>query len=228
MRQSAQWQIRVFFGIWMLILWQFAKAPFSFLLLNTFLGYLPIEISFHVGANRPRNHFLFWAIVVVWLLFYPNAPYLLTDLFHLSLLNAYTTDGLLAMSVHVWIYFTFIIVSTLFCVVLGFWSLRHVAQTIAQRYFKSGWAAQSVLVVLLTFLTSVGIYAGRFQRIHTIYLFISPDLILHRLLAMWTPKMLMFVGLMTLIQLIAYWLFNRVTTPQPQLNNRNQKETKAG
>lgn len=218
MRQSTQWQIRVFFVVWMLILWQIIHGPFSFLLLNTLLGYLPLEISLKVSADRPQNHFLFWTIIIIWLLFYPNAPYLLTDLFHLSLLNAYTSDGLLVMSVHVWVYFTFIIVSTFFCVVLGFWSIRHIAQSITQRYLKNGWISQLVVVVILTILTSIGIYAGRFQRIHTIYLFISPNLIIHRLFAMWTTKMMLFVVLMTFIQLSIYWLFNTVSNYNDRLN----------
>lgn len=88
----------------------------------------------------------------------------------------------------------------LFCVFLGFWSLNHVAGTITERYFKHARWLEVVLVLILTFLSSVGIYAGRFLRIHTIYLFISPDLIIHRLMGMWTEPMLEFVGLMMIDQ----------------------------
>lgn len=94
----------------------------------------------------------------------------------------------------------------LFCVILGFWSLNYVANTITQRYLRGNSWLQTGLVLLLTCLSSIGIYVGRFMRIHTVYLFISPELITSRLLHMWTPTMLVFVGLMTLIQLIAYWL----------------------
>lgn len=210
MRTQAKWQIRIFFVLWLLFLWAFVKAPFTFLILNTFLGYIPIEISFHIKTTFPKHGLFFWALVILWLLFYPNAPYLLTDLFHLSLLNPYTYDGLLRASLHIWIYFTVELISVLFCVFLGFWSLNYVAETITERYFKRARWLEIILVLILTFLSSVGIYAGRFLRIHTIYLFISPDLIMHRLLGMWTEPMLEFVGLMTVIQLLAYWLSHLV------------------
>ncbi len=88
------------------------------------------------------------------------------------------------------------------------------AGTITERYFKHARWLEVVLVLILTFLSSVGIYAGRFLRIHTIYLFISPDLIIHRLMGMWTEPMLEFVGLMMIIQLLAYWLSHLVYNQQ--------------
>ncbi|MTV82464.1 DUF1361 domain-containing protein [Secundilactobacillus folii] len=206
MAGHARWQIRAFLVLWLIFLWRFAHEPFTFLILNTFLGYLPIEISFHLTAQRPRNRLAFWLLVLLWLVFYPNAPYLLTDLFHLSLLNPYGVDGLLRLDLHVWIYFTYELISVLFCVILGFWSLNYVASIITKRFLHGSVWLQMILVLVLTFLSSVGIYVGRFLRIHTVYLFISPELIISRLLHMWTPTMLVFVGLMTLIQLIAYWL----------------------
>ncbi|GAA3611697.1 DUF1361 domain-containing protein [Secundilactobacillus similis DSM 23365 = JCM 2765] len=214
MKISARWQIRGFVVLWLLFLWGFVKAPFTFLILNTFLGYLPIEFSFHIHRDKPKNGLLFWALVILWLLFYPNAPYLLTDLFHLSLLNPYGYDGLLRLSLHMWVYFTLVLISALFCVILGFWSLNYVAGTITERYLHGNHWLQAVLVLILTFLSSVGIYAGRFLRIHTVYLFISPEIITQRLIHMWTPTMLVFVGLMTVIQLVAYWLSHLVYRQQ--------------
>lgn len=99
MNRRAKWEIRGFFVAWMLYLFFRARDPFSFLLLNTFLGYIPIEISFHLG--RQRSAWLFWPLVIIWLLFYPNAPYLLTDLFHLSLLQPYAASGLLRVTPHI-------------------------------------------------------------------------------------------------------------------------------
>lgn len=206
MTVQARWQIRLFVVLWLLFMWRFIQPPFTFLILNTFLGYLPIEISFHISRKRPHSNLIFWVVVVLWMLFYPNAPYLLTDLFHLSLLNPYGVDGLLRLNIHVWVYFTFVLISALFCVILGFWSLNYVASEITQRYFHNNRWLLTLLVVILTYLSSIGIYVGRFLRIHTVYLFISPELVSDRLIHMWTPTMLIFVFLMTVIQLVAYWL----------------------
>ena len=54
--------------------------------LNVFLAYIPLEISFYFErVNRKLTYFL----MALWLLFYPNAPYLFTDFFHLAELKIY-------------------------------------------------------------------------------------------------------------------------------------------
>ncbi|MFD1455390.1 DUF1361 domain-containing protein [Levilactobacillus lanxiensis] len=214
MNRRARWEIRVFFVAWLIFLYFRAKDPFSFLVLNTFLGAIPIEISFHLGAKRPRG-WLFWPLVLLWLLFYPNAPYLLTDLFHLSLLQPYAMSGLLRVTPHLWIYFTYMIVSAISCSFLGFWSLNHVSQAITARLAKGNAIARLIVVLLLTFLTSVGLYIGRFLRIHTIYLFLNPEQFIRPLMTMWTPDMWIFVVLMTFIQLFCYWILYLI------MNNRD-------
>ncbi|WP_125583346.1 DUF1361 domain-containing protein [Levilactobacillus cerevisiae] len=214
MKRRARWEIRAFFVAWLIFLFFRAKDPFSFLVLNTFLGAIPIEISFHLGSKHPRG-WLFWPLVILWLLFYPNAPYLLTDLFHLSLLQPYAMSGLLRVTPHLWIYFTYMIISAISCSFLGFWSLNHVSQSITERLAKGNGIARLFVVLVLTFLTSVGLYIGRFLRIHTIYLFLNPEQFIRPLLAMWTPDMWIFVGLMTLIQLFCYWILYLI------MNNRD-------
>lgn len=213
MKRRARWEIRIFFVAWLVFLFFRAKDPFSFLVLNTFLGAIPIELSFHLGNKRPRG-WLFWPLVVLWLLFYPNAPYLLTDLFHLSLLQPYAVSGLLRVTPHLWIYFTYMIISAISCSFLGFWSLNHVSQAITHRLAKDNGIARVCVALVLTFLTSVGLYIGRFLRIHTVYLFLNPEQFIRPLMNMWTPNMWVFVGLMTLIQLFCYWILYLI------MNNR--------
>lgn len=205
MNRRARWEIRIFFVAWLIFLFYRAKDPFSFLVLNTFLGVIPIEISFHLGSKHPRG-WLFWPLVLLWLLFYPNAPYLLTDLFHLSLLDPYALSGLLRVTPHIWIYFTYMIISAIGCSFLGFWSLNHVSQSITDRLAHGNLVVRLIVVLVLTCLTSVGLYIGRFLRIHTIYLFLNPEQFIRPLLTMWTPDMWVFVGLMTIIQLFCYWI----------------------
>ncbi|AKP63773.1 hypothetical protein FC99_GL001476 [Levilactobacillus koreensis JCM 16448] len=215
MNRRARWEIRIFFVAWLIFLFFRAKDPFSFLVLNTFLGYIPIELSFHIGRQRPRA-WLFWPIVLVWLLFYPNAPYLLTDLFHLSLLQPYAVSGLLRVTPHLWIYFTYMIISAISCSFLGFWSLNYVSECISLRLGKGNAVVRLLVVVALTFLTSVGLYIGRFLRIHTIYLFLNPEQFIRPLMNMWTPNMWIFVGLMTFIQLFCYWVLYLIMTNSRQ------------
>lgn len=45
---SMQWKIRGFFLVDLIILGFLAESPFNFLVLNTFLGYVPIELAFQI------------------------------------------------------------------------------------------------------------------------------------------------------------------------------------
>lgn len=219
MNQRARWEIRGFFALWLGFLFFRVHDPFSFLLLNTFLGYLPIELSFHLGAHRPKAVWLFWPLVIIWLLFYPNAPYLLTDLFHLSLLNPYAASGLLRVTPHIWIYFTYMMLSALGCAFLGFWSLNYVSESIAQRIARGNGLVRLLVVLTLTVLSSIGVYIGRFLRIHTIYLFLNPEQFIQPLLTMWTYHLWIFVLLMTVLQLFCYWILHLIMTARNATND---------
>ncbi|KRN01316.1 hypothetical protein FD13_GL001120 [Levilactobacillus senmaizukei DSM 21775 = NBRC 103853] len=217
MSRRARWEVRIFFIIWLIFLFFRAKDPFSFLVLNTCLGVLPIEISFHLHSRQVQKAWLFWPIFALWLLFYPNTPYLLTDLFHLSLLRPYALSGLLRVTPHIWIYFTYMVISAVGCSFLGFWSLNHVSHLVAERLVKGQRLGRVAILVALTFLTSVGIYIGRFLRIHTIYLFLNPEQFVRPLITMWTPDMWLFVGLMTFIQLFCYWILHLITSNKDEM-----------
>ncbi|PWF99628.1 DUF1361 domain-containing protein [Levilactobacillus bambusae] len=219
MNRLTKWLIRGFFLVWIGFLWFYAKDPFSFLALNTLLGAIPILISFHLGSKHPRA-FIYWPVFIVWLLFYPNSPYLLTDLFHLTLLQPYAAQtGLLRQDPHMWTYYTLIMISVLVCSLLGFWSLHTVSRSLANRLGHGQTWLQLIFVCGLTLLSSVGIYIGRFLRLHTIYLLLTPNFVIQPLLKMWTPTMLYFVFLMTVVQLVGYCVVWLITANQ-------QSETK--
>src|SRR6185312_3671047 len=66
---------------------------FVFMIWNLFLGYVPYMLSGWLGrrleekrgrlSGRPGEKWGWVAVCLVWLLFFPNAFYMLTDLFHL-------------------------------------------------------------------------------------------------------------------------------------------------
>src|SRR5258707_5924632 len=61
---------------------------YSFLAWNLFLAWLPMLCSLFAYNAYKRLGRLSWLVVagcaLAWLLFFPNAPYILTDLMHLS------------------------------------------------------------------------------------------------------------------------------------------------
>jgi uncharacterized membrane protein len=123
---------------------------YRFLIWNLFLAWLPL--AFALAAQvcaRPGLRLAAVAWSVLWLLFFPNAPYILTDFIHLS--ASPTTplwyDGLM-LSAFAWT-----------ALVLGFASL-YVMQALWSR--AAGSAAAWIGVVLALALASLGIYIGRF------------------------------------------------------------------
>ncbi|CAM2788396.1 DUF1361 domain-containing protein [Fructilactobacillus fructivorans] len=212
MSQNKKWQVRIFFIGWMVLLFLFLRdTRFGFLALNTLLGYIPIELSFHIGNKPHQNSFVFWLLSLLWLLFYPNSPYILTDLLHLAWLHPDEANGLLRLDPHVWFLYTCLMISALSCAFIGFWSLVHVAKAIDVKIHLPGNFSNFVTIVILTVASSIGLFIGRFMRVHTIYLILSPRMYIRPFLNMWNMHMLVFVFLMTVLQLMIYWIYTIIS-----------------
>ncbi|PIQ29152.1 DUF1361 domain-containing protein [bacterium (Candidatus Blackallbacteria) CG17_big_fil_post_rev_8_21_14_2_50_48_46] len=126
---------------------------FSFLVWNLFLALIPLAVStiFRLGENRFQG--LPWLVagLALWLPFFPNAPYIITDLIHLRY----------RMNMPVW-FDALLILSFALCGLLaGFLSLWDFEQAIARRW--GAWAGVGFSGLTL-FLAGVGIYLGRFLR----------------------------------------------------------------
>lgn len=130
---------------------------YAFLIWNLVLAWVPLILALGIWlgyrASWPRPVLALTG--VLWLLFLPNAPYILTDYVHLSLgyhgapawfdaiaISAYALTGLL----------------------LGFASLYLVQAVLLCRLSeRATWAVVHAIIAL----SSVGIYLGRFQRLNS-------------------------------------------------------------
>ncbi|KRM13561.1 DUF1361 domain-containing protein [Paucilactobacillus suebicus] len=215
---NINWQIRIFFAIFMVVLVVFAKSPFNFLILNTFLGYIPIELGFHLTKFSSTKSLLFWIIFIFWILFYPNAPYILTDLFHLSLLNPHIgSTGLLKSDPKMWFYFSMLIISALSCALISFTQLKQLGDKFSMTVLKKIPFASEIFITLMCILSSIGIYMGRFLRIHSFYILLTPTWFFKQIMSMWSTRMLEFTLILTIIQLVIIWIMNiAVKLNQPQ------------
>ncbi|GEP25184.1 membrane protein [Lentilactobacillus diolivorans] len=183
------------------------------MVLNTLLAFIPIELSFHIDVGKPKNMILFWLLIIVWMLFYPNTPYLLTDLFHLSLLNPYGVNGLLRLDDTMWLKFSLLLISTIFSTLLGMWGLDRIAAAISARFKMSDMPVfKDLVIIILTILSSIGIFIGRFLRIHTIYLFLTPEMFIRPLLNMWSHSAIVFIVLLTVVQLVFYYTLKLISS----------------
>src|ERR1051326_5564279 len=129
------------------------QPAYIFLCWNLFLAWIPFLCALCLDEvnDYPKRKLLRRIIFCVWLVFFPNSPYIITDLFHLHpragmplwfdlfLLISFAWNGLM----------------------LGFASLMVVQRWMSYVLSKKlNW----VLVTLLMFACGYGVYLGRFER----------------------------------------------------------------
>ena len=131
---------------------------------NLFLAWIPLFLALTVRFLSCRVSDRRWPLVLAaaaWMLFFPNAPYILTDLVHLPE-KAYR---------HYWADMMLIFHFALTGLMLGFLSL-HVMHTVVTRRF--GWWKGWSFVLGATALSGLGIYLGRFLRLNSWDVLVDP------------------------------------------------------
>ncbi|WP_375433672.1 DUF1361 domain-containing protein [uncultured Hymenobacter sp.] len=131
------------------------QITFVFLLWNLFLALIPFGLSTMLGlsAGRLKARVLL-PVGLVWLLFFPNAPYILTDLFHLER----------RVSVPYWYDLALILSCAWNGLMLAYASLIDMQALVARRLGAgAGWAFATVALLLSSF----GIYLGRYLRFNS-------------------------------------------------------------
>ncbi|MEO1771232.1 DUF1361 domain-containing protein [Candidatus Enterococcus ferrettii] len=176
--------------------------PFSFMSLNIFLAWLPIEFGNLVIRMHTKWKYFLGGF---WLLFFPNIPYLLTDLLHLEVLNIYQSGGLFQNIPKDWLLFLLLVLPILIMVTVGTSQAMQVINQLSngKKYF---WFYLTILAAL----TAIAIYIGRFDRIHSVDLIIHPLSTLNLLLGNWGTGKLQFVLVFMIIQLVIWLLLKEV------------------
>jgi uncharacterized membrane protein len=128
------------------------RLDYAFLIWNLILAWLPWGLSVimsRVGKRLPNAVWL--PLVLVWLLLFPNGPYIVTDFIHLVPRHLSP----------LWLDATMLGAASWTGCVLGFWSLRLVHDQCSERFGERvGWAMAWGSLAL----ASLGIYLGRVLR----------------------------------------------------------------
>jgi uncharacterized membrane protein len=130
-------------------------GPYDFLAWNAFLAWIPYALAALVGAGRRRR--LPWYVLALgglgWLLFLPNALYIVTDFVHLGDIRGMP------------LWFDTAMIGSFACagLLLGFTSL-HRMQSVAHSF---GSAPAWLFTVGALALSTVGIYLGRVQQLNS-------------------------------------------------------------
>ena len=120
---------------------------------NLFLAWIPLLLAL-VAARAfnatPTRRAQGTVAGVAWLMFFPNAPYILTDCVHL-----------LRSGHYFWVDLVLILLFALTGLVLGFCSLYLMQRVVARRF---GWPMGWLFAAAVAALSGFGIYVGRFWR----------------------------------------------------------------
>jgi uncharacterized membrane protein len=137
-----------------------------FMLWNLFLAFVPLAVAIPLfRAGSPRHPLVWWPLFVSWLVFLPNAPYVITDVIHLVddvqgardmhayvVLFAYAAFvglGLLSYAGSMWLFERWL-------------TLRHVRLA-------------GLCIALVHLVCAVAIYLGRIVRLNSWDLVLAPE-----------------------------------------------------
>lgn len=167
------------------------------LIWNMFLALVALDFS--VLAFYAKRKWLRWSTVVLWLFFYPNTFYMLTDIIHMHFASTvlWETSSMILYMLYV--------PSILFGVLCGIESVRNVMET-----FKvSNYYIRLALIAVLSLISSFAIHIGRYARLNSWDIFTRPMTVVRKILDVISWNAFYFVVGFTCIQIMCLVFLDR-------------------
>jgi uncharacterized membrane protein len=140
----------------------------AFMLWNLFLAFIPLILSVWLFRLSSRRSLVWYTIAIAFMLFLPNAPYVLTDIIHLI--------TFIRQDHSIWLVTLVLIPQYLIFIFAGFEA--YVISLINLGYYcrQLGWGKYILGIELTTHaLSAFGVYLGRFQRFNSWDIMTNPD-----------------------------------------------------
>ncbi|MGV3561264.1 DUF1361 domain-containing protein [Larkinella arboricola] len=131
---------------------------------NLFLAWIPLVVALALREgleSRQLPNWVLWPGLVFWLLFLPNSPYIITDLFHIQHVPVET----------LWFDTMMFFMCALTGLLAGLYSQILVHRMLNQRL---GHTRTWIIMIGCLMLTSFGVYLGRYIRLNSWDLFTDP------------------------------------------------------
>ena len=122
-----------------------------FLIWNIFLAWIPYSTSNYFSRYEKKQKWKQLFLFSSWLLFFPNALYIITDLIHLQ----DTGDA------PVWFDAILLFTCSFIGLLMAFMSLYNAEKYLAKKFSKK---MIGFMMPLIIFIASFGVYLGRFER----------------------------------------------------------------
>jgi uncharacterized membrane protein len=164
-----------------------------FLVWNLFLAWIPFITAYYLSrCSTVLSYAKLIPLFLLWLLFLPNAPYIVTDLIHLR-----PRDG-----VPLWLDAVLLFMFAFHGLLLGLASTLLIHEVLEKKLTRvASWA-----VLILSFiLCGYGIYLGRFLRWNSWDLFLKPIALLQEAFSQLThPTALVVTAIFSFIMILGY------------------------
>lgn len=170
---------------------------------NYFLAVIPVYMAlFSRYYSELEKRVPTVAFSLIWLLFFPNAFYMLTDFKYLSKISFPLWDVYekIGGNLTPWILLLNLVVSITAGVIAGIISLEIIHKILKENFGnKISW----VIVVFLMILTSFGVYIGRFARLNS-WDIINLEKLFDDIMSVMTPFAPVFILIFTLMTMTLY------------------------
>ncbi|AYX89117.1 DUF1361 domain-containing protein [Staphylococcus cohnii] len=176
----------------------FFNQFYQFMTLNLFLAYVPFELCLLLNLFKPKYKYewpLFIVFVLIFLCMVPNTLYMVTDLIHLNQFTFNFYQGLIIVE---WVYFTFLVAGVLLALYLLILMFVEMENFTTHR-----WLNRTIILIMM-FLNGLGIYIGRFLRLHSVYIINEPLRIYREVINHLDFDAFLFVILLVLLQILIY------------------------
>jgi len=175
-----------------------------FLSWNMILALMVYVFSSIALELHERQFKWIWIVISIglWILFFPNSFYILTDTIHFQNYEFFKYyPNIYELKSYEWYVFFDITIAALISLKIGLMSLEQIKKIVPNALKQY----QLLLIIGLFFISSIGIYLGRFIRLNSWNIFDLTSIISGVLEHF--NFFVVFVLLFTMIHLIAYYLF---------------------
>lgn len=188
----------------------------SAIIWNLFLAVLPLLCSLIFTHTTHQHKIIHILSLIAWFLFFPNAPYMITDFIHITPLTFYeyaSSGSIYLQNIITWMQLLYLALGIFVGVLSGFKSLA-----ILHTYFKKHYSPLIIHILLaFVFLSSgYGIFLGRFLRLNSwdiLHPFAMISEIISQTNSFAIAFSIMFAGFLALLY-IAYLSLSQKKNPQ--------------
>jgi len=138
---------------------------------NLFLAFIPLAFSFYLFRPQVIRNIWWWILLLVFIAFLPNAPYILTDSIHIIELSQQNYPR--------WAIISILIPQYLLFITLGF-EAYVISLSRLEQYLKDLLAPKYITLIkaIAHGLCVVGVYIGRFERFNSWDFVTKPAMVL--------------------------------------------------